>query len=83
MLTFAIVKANDWGWTSPGIMASFALAIVLLAAFLHHCLQSANPFVDPALFQVRPFTGAALVFAIFSTSFGPMLLSVALWEQTA
>jgi hypothetical protein len=29
MLTFAIVKANDWGWTSPGITASFALAIVL------------------------------------------------------
>jgi MFS family permease len=83
MLTFTIVKANDWGWTSPGITASFALAIVLLAAFVHHCLRSASPFVDPALFRVRPFTGAALVFAIFSTAFGAMLLSVALWEQTA
>jgi len=29
MLAFAIVRANDWGWTSPGITASFALAIVL------------------------------------------------------
>ena len=83
MLTFAIVKGNDWGWTSPGITASSALAIVLLAAFVHHCLQSANPFVDPALFRVRPFTGAALIFATFSAAFGAMLLSVALWEQTA
>ena len=83
MLTFAIVKANDWGWTSPGITASFGLAVILLAVFVHHCLHSANPFADPALFRVKPFTGAALVFAIFSTAFGAMLLSVALWEQTA
>jgi MFS family permease len=82
-LTFAIVKANDWGWASPGIAASFAFAVILLAAFVHHCLRSANPFVDPALFRVRPFTGAALVFATFSTAFGAMLLSIALWQQTA
>lgn len=82
-LTFGIVKANDWGWRSPAIVASLASSAVLLAAFTLHCLRSANPFVDPALFRVRPFTGAALVFATFSTAFGAMLLSIALWQQTA
>jgi MFS family permease len=82
-LTFAIVKANDWGWASRGIATSFTLALVLLAIFVNHCLRSANPFVDPALFHVRPFTGAALVFATFSMAFGAMLLSIVLWQQTA
>lgn len=82
-LTFAIVKANDWGWTSPGIAVCFAAALILIALFVYHCRLSSNPFVDPALFGVRPFTGATLVFAAFGTAFGAMLLSIALWQQTA
>ncbi|MBR0875542.1 MFS transporter [Bradyrhizobium tropiciagri] len=81
-LTFAIVKANDWGWGSRGIVVAFAVAAVCLAAFIRHCLTSKNPFVDPALFAVRPFTGASLVMAPYSAAFGAMLFSVALWEQT-
>jgi EmrB/QacA subfamily drug resistance transporter len=82
-LTFAIVKVNDWGWTSPGIVASFAVAAAFLAAFVWRCLRSVNPFVDPKLFHNRQFTGAALVMAPYSAAFGAMLLSVALWEQSA
>ncbi|HEX3350638.1 MAG TPA: MFS transporter [Acetobacteraceae bacterium] len=81
-LTFAIVKVNDWGWQSSGILASFAASVLFLAAFVRHCLRSHNPFVDPALFRVRPFTGAALVMAPYSIAFGAMLFSIALWEQT-
>jgi len=82
-LTFAIVKVNDWGWRSTGIGISFIAAIVLLAWFVWRCLRSDRPFVDPALFRIRQFTGAALVMAPYSAAFGAMLLSVALWEQTA
>lgn len=82
-LTFAIVRVNDWGWASPGIVASFALAVVLLALFVHHCLCSASPFVDPAWFRAIRFTGAALAFAPYGAAFGAMLLSIALWQQTA
>ena len=82
-LTFAIVKVNDWGWNSAGIGLSCAVAIVLLAAFVWRCLRSDNPFVDPALFGIRQFSGAALVMAPYSAAFGAMLLSIALWEQVA
>jgi EmrB/QacA subfamily drug resistance transporter len=82
-LTFAIVKVNDWGWGSPGIGLSFAAAFAFLALFARHCLRSKNPFVDPALFRNRQFTGATLVMAPYSAAFGAMLLSIALWEQTA
>jgi EmrB/QacA subfamily drug resistance transporter len=82
-LTFAIVKVNDWGWTSPGIALASVASVALLALFVRRCFRLENPFVDPALFRIRPFTGAALVMAPYSAAFGAMLLSVALWEQTA
>src|SRR5258705_9216868 len=82
-LTFAIVKVNDWGWRSTGIGISFIAAIVLLAWFVWRCLRSDRPFVDPALFRIRQFAGATLVMAPYSAAFGAMVLSVALWEQTA
>jgi EmrB/QacA subfamily drug resistance transporter len=82
-LTFAIVKVNDWGWDSPGIASSFVASVVMLALFVAQCLRSSNPFVDPALFRVRQFTGAALVMGPYSIAFGAMLFSVAWWEQAA
>jgi EmrB/QacA subfamily drug resistance transporter len=82
-LTFAIVKVNDWGWSSPGIAVAFAASVVLLAVFAWRCLRLENPFIDPKLFRIRTFTGATLVMAPYSAAFGAMLLSVALWEQTA
>jgi EmrB/QacA subfamily drug resistance transporter len=82
-LTFAIVKMNDWGWASPGIAISVIVAVACLALFARHCLRSENPFVDPKLFHNPQFTGASLVMAPYSAAFGAMLLSVALWEQSA
>src|ERR1700759_3617226 len=82
-LTFAIVKVNDWGWSSPGIAGSTMGAVIPLALFVWRCFRSPNPFVDPALFKIRSFTGATLVLAPYSAAFGAMLLSVALWEQSA
>ncbi len=82
-LVFAIVKVNDWGWSSPRIGAAVGAAIVLLGLFVWRCFRSSIPFVDPSLFRIRQFTGASLVMAPYSAGFGAMLLSVALWEQTA
>ena len=82
-LTFAIVKVNDWGWGSPGITGSTVVALMLLTLFVWRCFRLPNPFVDPALFRIRPFAGATLVMAPYSAAFGAMLLSSALWAQTA
>jgi hypothetical protein len=82
-MTFLIVKVNDWGLASPGILISAAVSVICLAGFVWHCLSAANPFVDPALFKVRQSTGAALVMAPYSIAFGAAIFSVAVWEQTA
>ena len=83
IVTFAIIKGNDWGWISTRIGLCLVLAAVLLALFVRHCIRSPNPFVDPNLFRNRHFTGAALVMAPYSAAFGGMLLSIALYEQGA
>jgi len=80
-VTFGLVQGNAWGWGSPGTVTALAGSAVLLALFVAHCARSGNPLVQPALFRVRSFTGAALVVALFSASFGAMLLSIVLWEQ--
>jgi EmrB/QacA subfamily drug resistance transporter len=80
-LTFALVKGNDWGWTTAATLGTLAASAVLLGAFITHTRRAANPLIDPALFQIRTFTGSTIVAAVFSASFGGMLLSVVLWQQ--
>ncbi len=81
LLTFGLVKASDWGWASPGIVASLVGAVVLLVTFFMHCLHARNPLIEPALFRIRTFSGASLAAVPFGISFGAMLLSLVLWEQ--
>ena len=80
-LVFAIVKVNDWGWHSPGISAACAATVIFLGWFVAHCLRSSDPFIDPHLFRIRPFTGAALAIAPGTAAFGALLLSMVLWDQ--
>jgi len=82
-LVFTIIKVNAWGWQSPRVIACAAAALALLALFVAHSLRSSNPLVDPTLFRIRPFTGAALAMIPYSITFGAMLFSVAIWGQTA
>ena len=82
-LIFTIVKVNAWGWRSPEIAASAAVAAVLLGLFVWHCLRSDNPLIAPALFAIRSFTGAALAMVPYSITFGAMLFSIAVWSQSA
>jgi hypothetical protein len=67
--------------TSPQTLVTLGLAVLLLGLFVLDCLRAENPFVDPALFRIRPFVGATLIMAPYSIAFGGMLLSIALWMQ--
>jgi EmrB/QacA subfamily drug resistance transporter len=82
-LTLGLAQGSDWGWGAASTVGALAGAAVLLGAFVVHCLASANPLIDPALFRSHQFTGSSLVALFFSAAFGGMLLSVVLWEQGA
>ena len=56
-LTYALIEGNVRGWTSPLILAAFALAAVALAAFLAIESRSAHPMVELTMFRSREFSG--------------------------
>lgn len=59
-LLYALNEAPARGWTSPLILASFALAVVLLAAFVLIERRVREPLLDLALFRRRSFDGALI-----------------------
>ncbi len=81
LLTFALVKASDWGWGAASVDAALIGAAAMLAAFVLHCLRSRTPLIHPSLFASRQFSGASAVAILFSAAFGAMLLSAVLWQQ--
>jgi EmrB/QacA subfamily drug resistance transporter len=63
-LTYALIEANTYGWTSGRIFAAFAVAAVALGAFVLVELRRRLPMLNLSLFRnpTNPtFTGANLV----------------------
>jgi EmrB/QacA subfamily drug resistance transporter len=71
VLTAAIIQAPDWGWADTRILAGFAIAAVVLAAFVVWELRTSSPMLDVRLFRIRRFTGASgAVTLVFFALFG-------------
>src|SRR6478672_11412765 len=67
-LTFALIEGQDRGWTSPVILGSFAVALVLGIVFVQLERRSAEPMVKMSLFRERVFTGGLI--ALMMWGFG-------------
>jgi EmrB/QacA subfamily drug resistance transporter len=74
-LVVAIVKGQEWGWTSPAILALLAVTAVLLPAIWRRSEKQPVPIVDPAMLRVRTFGLAVGASVLFFGGFGAMLLS--------
>lgn len=59
-LTYALIKANDWGWSSPQLLGFLAAAAVLAAAFVLAERRLANPMLPLWLFGIGSFNWACL-----------------------
>src|SRR5919201_2467258 len=57
-LTYALIEANNYGWTSVRILALFATAVVAVAVFVLLELHQRVPMLDVHLFRQRTFSGA-------------------------
>ncbi|MGC1800124.1 MAG: MFS transporter [Solirubrobacterales bacterium] len=64
-IVFALIRADNWGWTSGRTLGLLAAGLVLLAAFWAIEHRVASPIVDFGLFRNRPYLGAsAAAFAL-------------------
>jgi EmrB/QacA subfamily drug resistance transporter len=70
----ALLRGNDWGWSSGRVVGLFVAAAVLLGAFAAIELRQEQPMFDFRLFRVPTFTGAqTTAFAISSGMFAQFL----------
>jgi EmrB/QacA subfamily drug resistance transporter len=70
-LVYGIIEGPERGWTDPVTVAAFAVALVLLAAFVAWELRRREPLLDPRLFRLRGFGAGTLSIAVqFFAFFG-------------
>ena len=67
-IVLALVRANGHGWTSTGVLASFAAGVIGLAGFVMWEQRSNHPMLPMRLFRSRSFSAVNAV-ALFM-SFG-------------
>ncbi len=86
-LVLAVVQGEEWGWTSPEILASFAVAAGLGAYFVRRCTWHRAPIVDLALFRDRTFavSNSATILAaagFYGYTLVNVLFLVGVWEYS-
>ena len=80
-LVLALLRGNDKGWDSTYIVALFAVAVVLLAAFLVVETRVKEPMLPLGFFKIKAFTGAqSAAFAISGSQFA-LFLYITLYLQ--
>jgi len=64
LVMFATLRGPSVGWGSPLIIASFAVAAVLLPALVARSARHPEPLFDPRLFHIRSFAVANIAVAL-------------------
>ena len=68
-LVLAVVKGEEWGWTSAETQTSFAVAVALGAVFVIRCGRHRAPLVDPKLIRIPSFRAANAMTLVASAGF--------------
>jgi EmrB/QacA subfamily drug resistance transporter len=80
-LTYALIEANSYGWTSTRILGAFAIAAVSLVAFLLLESRQHAPMLPLELFRNRTYTGANTVILLVALSMFGVFFFVSLYMQ--
>jgi EmrB/QacA subfamily drug resistance transporter len=80
-LTYGLIEANQYGWTSPRILACFAIAAVGLGAFIALELRQRVPMLDLSLFKNTTFAGANVTILLVALAMFGVFFYVSLYLQ--
>jgi EmrB/QacA subfamily drug resistance transporter len=81
-LVYALIEANNYGWTSARILGLFAVAAVSLAAFVLLELHQRVPMLDLSLFRNGTFAGANLVAILVTLAMFGIFVFFPIYMQT-
>jgi EmrB/QacA subfamily drug resistance transporter len=65
-IVYGLVQGNSHGWTSTGVLTSFAAGIAGVAVFVWWELRVAEPMLPLRLFKVRAFAAVNVTALLFS-----------------
>jgi EmrB/QacA subfamily drug resistance transporter len=82
-ITYAIIEGPGRGWTSPAILASFAVAVVALLVLLRYETRRREPLIDLRFFRSVPFSAASAIAVFAFGAFGGFLFLNTLYLQDA
>src|SRR5712691_1957463 len=81
-LVFTLIKADSWGWTSGRTLAGFALAAVLIAAFVVIERRHHDPLVPLRIFSNRSLAASdATMLVVAAALFGVILFCTLYLQQ--
>jgi EmrB/QacA subfamily drug resistance transporter len=80
-LTYALIEANNHGWTSGRILGAFALAAVSLVAFVVLEQRQRLPMLDLSLFRSSTFAGTNTVLLLVTLAMFGIFFFVSLYMQ--
>jgi EmrB/QacA subfamily drug resistance transporter len=81
VLVYAIVKAQEYGWTSARTLGMAAVAAALLAAFVFVERRSKAPLVRLGIFRNRSLTGADTAMVLVVSGMFAMFFFATLYVQ--
>ncbi|HET9323464.1 MAG TPA: MFS transporter [Gaiellaceae bacterium] len=80
-LTYGLIEANTYGWTSTRILVAFGIAIVMLVAFIVLEMHQRLPMLDLSLFQNRTYAGANVAILLVALAMFGVFFFVSLYMQ--
>jgi len=80
-LSYALIEANTYGWTSTRILLAFGIAAVSLVLFVLLERHQRLPMLDLALFRNRGFAGANAVMLLVGLAMFGVFFYVSLYVQ--
>jgi EmrB/QacA subfamily drug resistance transporter len=80
-LTYALIEANTYGWTSARILGLLAFAVVALVGFVLLEHRQRLPMLDLSLFRNPTFAGANVIAMLVSLAMFGVFFFVSLYIQ--
>jgi EmrB/QacA subfamily drug resistance transporter len=81
-LLYGVTEGPETGWTSPVIVASFAVGAIVLAGFVAWERHVDQPMLDPGFFRASRFSAAIVaIMALFFGVFGLMFVSTQILQS--
>ena len=80
-LIYGLIRSSEQGWTETGVLVLFAVAAVLLVAFLAQEHRSDRAMFDLSLFRNHTFDGGSIAAFAMSASLYALLLYIVLYLQ--